>query len=95
MASVIGPALGCLLVLGLCAVAAVHLWHLGQFQHEQYAQLSELETTLQQVRNQKQRRQAELTRRFDPQQIQPLLRERYGWVDPRDLIVRLKTPTGL
>ncbi len=89
---VLGPALGCVLLIALCAATGSHLWHLWEHQREQYTHLARLELALDEAKNQKQERQAELARRFDPQQIQPQLRERYGWVDPRDLIVRLKLP---
>ncbi|AGY58950.1 septum formation initiator [Gloeobacter kilaueensis JS1] len=92
MPLVLGPALGLLLVAAFAALAAVHLWHLWQFQSAQFAHLNELETVLAHARVQKEQRQADLARRFDPHQLQPLLRERYGWVDPRDLIVRLQPP---
>ncbi|BAC90341.1 hypothetical protein [Gloeobacter violaceus] len=87
-----GPALGCALVVALCVAAGLHLWHLWRFQSGQYAHLSALEAALVNAQTQKQQQQEELVRRFDPQQLQPLLRERYGWVDPRDLIVKLKAP---
>lgn len=87
-----GPLVSCLVVSILCATATWQLWQLWQYQARQQQSLALLESSLQDTRLRNRALQEELSRSFDPEQIQPLLREKYGWIDTRDLLIKLSAP---
>lgn len=86
------PAASCLLALTLCGLTAFQCRQLWQYQQRQTAQLDRLELALVGTRQRARQLQADLERNFDPQQIPMLLREKYGWVDGRDRLIRLESP---
>lgn len=85
------PLTSCVLAALLCAAATAQILHLWQHYAQQRIQMDRLETSVNSTRSRRDAQQALLEKNFDPQQIQPLLREKYGLIGPQDRLIQFAT----
>jgi hypothetical protein len=87
------PLTNCVLVGTLCAVAALQIARLWERHDQQRIQMERLEASVDFARSHRDAQQEILERNFDPKQLQPLLREKYGLIGAQDRLIQFKTVT--
>jgi hypothetical protein len=85
------PLTSCVIAGALCAVAAFQIAHLWERHDQQRTQMERLEASVHFARSHRDAQQEILEKNFDPKQLQPLLREKYGLISAQDRLIQFKT----
>jgi hypothetical protein len=85
------PLTNCLLAGALCACAALQITRLWEHHEQQRIQMERLESSVNFARSHRDAQQEILEKNFDPKQLQPLLREKYGLISAQDRLIQFKT----
>jgi hypothetical protein len=89
----VAPLTNCVLAGALCVGAALQITRLWEHHNQQRIQMERLEASVNFARSHRDAQQEILEKNFDPKQLQPLLRERYGLIGSQDRLIQFKTAT--
>jgi len=87
----VAPLANCVVVGALCAFAGLQINRLWEHHDQQRIQMERLEASVNFARSRRDAQQEILERNFDPQQLQPLLREKYGLIGSQDRLIQFET----
>ncbi len=86
----LAPLTNCVLAGALCVFAALQITRLWEHHDQQRVQMERLETSVNYARSRHDAQQTILEKNFDPKQIQPLLREKYGLIGAQDRLIQFE-----
>jgi hypothetical protein len=87
------PLTNCVLAVTLCTVAGLQISRLWEYHKQQRIQMERLAASVDFVRSRRNIQQEILEKNFDPKQLQPLLREKYGLISSQDRLIQFETAT--